>query len=253
VEFLIKINANSIDMNKYDARVIVAVVLAVAIGSAGIAQSVHADFSRKSVWMNVVNMKTNTAKTLEWEAKGYQFEKDIPVQIDELKERKIKQIFGTKEFKFTWQLQEYETVWYHFKVSIGFKAPLGKPIKISFTQLQGKFLSFESNGNIGSVKIFVNTDKNLYRESERAIIFMGFVDQNDKFVDPDEIITGFKPAPVGSMLEKKRVGSYVYVTPPLERGNTHITVLAKKEGYRIEPTSLEITVVPTWFGGERIG
>ena len=72
-------------------------------------------------------------------------------------------------------------------------------------------------------------------------------------MDPDEIITGFKLAPIGSMLERKKVGSYVYVTPPLERGNTNIAILAQKEGYGIEPALLEITAVPTWFRGERTG
>ena len=72
-------------------------------------------------------------------------------------------------------------------------------MKISFMQLQDKFTPVESNGKIGSVKILANTDKNLYREGESAIIFIGFVDQNDKFVDPDEIITGFELAPIGSM------------------------------------------------------
>lgn len=240
-------------MNKHGARILIVAVLVVAVGTMGVAQYAKADFGKTSVLMNITNMKTNTVKTLKWETDGFQFERNISVVVDPLKEKKVKQIFGTNEFKFTWQLQEYETVWYNFKVSIGIKAQPGKPIKISFMQLQDKFTPVESNGKIGSVKILANTDKNLYREGERAIIFIGFIDQNDKFVDPDEIVTGFKLAPLGSMLERKKVGSYVYVTPPLERGNTNIAILAQKEGYGIEPELLKITAVPPWFQGEHIG
>ena len=91
-------------MNRHGARILIAAVLVVAVGTMGVAQYTKADFGKTNVWMNITNMKTNTVKTLKWEASGFQFESNVPVAVDSLKEKKIKQIFGTNEFKFTWVL-----------------------------------------------------------------------------------------------------------------------------------------------------
>jgi hypothetical protein len=52
--------------------------------------------------------------------------------VDHLKAKKIKQIFGTNKFTFTWQMDNYETSWHHFKVSIGMKAQPGTTLRVTF-------------------------------------------------------------------------------------------------------------------------
>ncbi len=95
-----------------------------------------------------------------------------------------------------------------------------------------------------SLKIFVNSDKNSYREGEKALIYIAFLDEHDKFVDPDSIKVKMNLFLIGHTPEKKMVGSYTFVTPPLGRGDNQITVVAQKAMYKIDPSSISITVLP---------
>jgi hypothetical protein len=96
---------------------------------------------------------------------------------------------------------------------------------------------------VNSLTTFVNTDKKLYREGETAIVVIGFVDEDDEFVDPDSINANFNLSPVTEEIEQKKVGSYSYVTPPLQRGHNQVTVVPAKEGYNIEAEAVTITVL----------
>ena len=115
-----------------NARIIPIITLAVIVGSMGLVQQASAEFGTTMVWMTVTNTKTDTVKTSEWASEGYLFERSIPIDVDDLKEKKIKQIFGTTKFTFTWQMDEYEATWYHFKVAIGTKTDPSKTLRITF-------------------------------------------------------------------------------------------------------------------------
>jgi len=93
-----------------------------------------------------------------------------------------------------------------------------------------------------TIETFVNTDKKVYKKGDVAIIFIGFVDSDDEFVDPDGINVNFNINPVGSDLEKKKMGSYTYTTPPLEEIYNQFSVVPQKEGYNIQTEVVTITV-----------
>jgi len=127
------------------------------------------------------------------------------------------------------------------------------------TQVVSLFAQFEGNDDFGasktgkstvtievnSVKTFVNSDKKIYNEGDRALIFIGFTDADDEFVDPDWIQSTFNLEPITDQLEKKKVGSYTYLTAPLARGHNQITVIPHKEGYNIQTEVVTITVKST--------
>lgn len=249
---------NILSMNKLNARVLVVITLTIVLGTIGMTPQpqANADFGTTTVLMNITNTKTNTVKTLEWGADRYQFEENFAVNVDDLKEKKIKQIFGTNEFVFTWQFHEYQTEWYHFKVNIATQVQPTNPMKVTFMQLNynGHFTN-EPQGNenaakVDSIKTLLNTDKSVYGEGERALLFIGFVNDDDKFVDPDDIFVSMNVTPVNNLLERKKVGSYVYVTPPLEEGENQIIVVGQKEGYNIGTQSVGIAVLPTHSAGD---
>lgn len=96
---------------------------------------------------------------------------------------------------------------------------------------------------VNSIKTFVNSDKKVYKEGETAIVFVAFVDSDDNFVDPDGINAHFNLIPIADKLEKKKLGSYSFVTPPLERGHNQVTIVPAKEGYNIEAEAVTITVL----------
>jgi len=136
------------------------------------------------------------------------------------------------------------------------------------TQVVSLFAQFEGNENFGasktakstvtikvnSIKTFVNSDKKLYKEGETAIVFVGFVDSDDQFVDPDSINVNFNLQPVADKLEKKKIGSYTYTTPPLHKGHNQLSVVPEKAGYNIQTEVVTITVATTGsvgpFGGK---
>lgn len=92
------------------------------------------------------------------------------------------------------------------------------------------------------LKTFASTDKKLYRSGDVAIIFIGFVDSEDQFVDPDSINANFNLQPVADKFEKKKVGSYTYTTPPLVDVYNQFSVVPSKEGYNIQIEVITITV-----------
>ena len=98
--------------------------------------------------------------------------------------------------------------------------------------------------DVNSLKTFVNTDKKQYREGETAIVFIGFVDEDDEFVDPDIINANFNLNSITDELEKKKVGSYTFTTSVLQRGHNQITVVPTKAGYNIQVEAVTVTVLP---------
>lgn len=237
-------------MNKH-LKIAGIVMLCVAAGMIGLAGVASAEVGKPAVWMSITNTKTGTMKTLKWEPDGYEFEKKVTISVDDMKDRKIKQVFGTNEFRFTWQLVSYENAWQHFIVTIGTKAEPGRPINVFFTheeEREGSGSILHGNGveamNLASMNVSVNAEKMVYTEGERATVFISFVDAYDKFVDPDSMITYYNSDSIGTLLQKKKVGSYIYTTPPLERGEKEIIVLAVKNGYNIGIGSIDFTILP---------
>ena len=131
------------------------------------------------------------------------------------------------------------------------------------TQVASLFAQFEGNDNasasktdkttitidVNSIKTFVNTDKRQYREGEAATVFIGFVDEDDEFVDPDSMNVNFNLNSIISELEKKKVGSYIYLTPALQSGHNQITVVPNKAGFNIQAQAITITVLPSTTSG----
>lgn len=131
------------------------------------------------------------------------------------------------------------------------------------TQVASLFARFEGNDNasasktdkttitidVNSIKTFVNTDKRQYREGEAATVFIGFVDEDDEFVDPDSMNVNFNLNSIVSELEKKKVGSYTYLTPALKGGHNQITVVPNKAGFNIQAEAVTITVLPPITSG----
>jgi hypothetical protein len=231
-----------------------AVILSIAlvVGSTALVQRASADLGYTTVTMSVINTKTNAEKTMQWDVYRYQFEQNFPVPVDDLMERKIKQIFKTNQLIFTYQLDTYEATWHHFKVKISTKEPLTNPVKISFTQKEmlksqdftsGRTEVFRTESN--SITTYIHSDKDVYQEGQRAVVFINFLDSNERFRDPESVIISFNFAPAGTALEKKKDGSYVYLTPPLERGDNQILVAVRGQDRSLEPESLGIAVLPT--------
>lgn len=115
-----------------DPRIIPIVALAAMVGTMGLTQQVSADTGMQKVWMTITNTKTDTVKVVEWESQRYLFEKNIPFDVDDIKEKKIKRIFGTNKFTFTWQMNSYDSSWYHFNVSIEMKPTPGTTMRVVF-------------------------------------------------------------------------------------------------------------------------
>jgi Ni/Co efflux regulator RcnB len=115
-----------------NARIILVIALTVMVGSMALAQQASAELSTNKVWMTITNTKTDTVKTVEWTYERYLFERNIPIDVDDLKEQKIKRIFGTMKFTFTWQLKQYEATWHHFKVVIATKTDPSKTLRVEF-------------------------------------------------------------------------------------------------------------------------
>ena len=78
----------------------------------------------------------------------------------------------------------------------------------------------------------VNSEKRAYGPGESALIFIGFIDSNDQFVDPDSIRVLYDDQEL--QVEKKKTGSYTVTTPTLTVAHHQVLVIPKKEGYNIE-------------------
>ena len=87
---------------------------------------------------------------------------------------------------------------------------------------------------------FVNSDKNLYRQGDSALVFLAFVDSHDNFVDPDSLRVVLNDKVVQA--EKKKDGSYTLSIPALPKEHTQLLVIPKKEGYNINNGFLTIIV-----------
>jgi len=114
-----------------------------------------------------------------------------------------------------------------------------------------------------SVKAFVNADKKAYGANESALVFIAFLDADNNFIDPDSIKADFAyiettstseslhdspHTSISDELEKKKVGSYTYVTLPLKAGHNQVIIIPFKAGYNTEPVILSLTVIRTGMG-----
>jgi len=99
-----------------------------------LADQVHAQSGKQqqNVWLKVTNTKTGTVHVTEWPLAAYQFEKNIPIDVPDFKASKIKKIFGTDAFTFTFQKRIHEGSWLHFKVELGGTPSIGEVLSIRF-------------------------------------------------------------------------------------------------------------------------
>jgi hypothetical protein len=86
----------------------------------------------------------------------------------------------------------------------------------------------------------VNSEKRVYGPGEAALVFIGFIDSNDQFVDPDSIRVLYDD--VELEVEKKKTGSYTILTPTLTVDHHQVIVIPKKEGFNIENGFLTVQV-----------
>jgi len=86
----------------------------------------------------------------------------------------------------------------------------------------------------------VNSEKRAYGPGESALMFIGFIDSNDKFVDPDSIRVLYDDQEL--KVEKKKTGSYTVMTPTLTVDHHQVIVIPKKEGYNLENGFLTVQV-----------
>ena len=86
----------------------------------------------------------------------------------------------------------------------------------------------------------VNSEKRVYGPGESALVFIGFIDSNDQFVDPDSIRVLYDDQEV--QVEKKKTGSYTVMTPTLTVAHHQVIVIPKKEGYNIETGFITVQV-----------
>ncbi len=102
-----------------------------------------------------------------------------------------------------------------------------------------------SSKNTASIKAnelhtFINSDKNLYRQGDSALIFLAFVDSHDEFVDPDSLRVILNDNEVE--VEKKKTGSYTFTISALPKEHTQLIVIPNKEGYNLNNGFLTIIV-----------
>jgi len=90
------------------------------------------------------------------------------------------------------------------------------------------------------LRAYVNSDKNLYKQGDSALVFIAFLDSSDKFVDPDSIRVVVNDQVV--QVDKKKTGSYTLTLPNLPREHTQLSVQPKKEGYNLKTGFLTIIV-----------
>lgn len=239
------------------ARILTVIALAAVVASMGIVQQGTADYGTQEIWMSITNTKTGTVKLLKWEVGRHLFEENVSIDLDHLMGKKILGIFGTTQFRFTWKMSEYEQTWHDFKVVLGSQVHPGKPLLVTFTPLHGSdrltYTNVVKNSDaidVGSIRAVINAEKKVYREGERAVLFIGFVDVEDRFVDPENMDLSFSLLPVGNTPEKKKLGSYQYITSPLDNDDNQIRLVLQKEDHDIHTESVNITVLPSNSLGE---
>jgi hypothetical protein len=94
--------------------------------------------------------------------------------------------------------------------------------------------------SVNALNIFVNSEKNLYKQGESALVFIAIVDSHDEFVDPDGLRVVLNDREVE--VEQKKVGSYTLTIPTLPKEHTQLIVIPRKEGFNIETGFLTIIV-----------
>ncbi|MFQ5941399.1 MAG: hypothetical protein ACE5KA_06860 [Nitrososphaerales archaeon] len=129
-----------------------------------------------------------------------------------------------------------------------------KPVGETFTKVIDEpltiFVRFEGDDNYGSsqsgkiiiiVKLkdmitLVASDKNLYGEGDQAVIFINFIEMDNRasdrygdFIDPDSMTVFYDLEPVE--LSKKKLGSHTFITPPLTVGHHQLMINPTKEDY----------------------
>ncbi|MFQ5970550.1 MAG: hypothetical protein ACE5J2_08680 [Nitrososphaerales archaeon] len=86
----------------------------------------------------------------------------------------------------------------------------------------------------------VNSEKKVYGPGDSALMFIGFIDSNDEFVDPDSMRVLYDDQEL--QVEKKKTGSYTVMTPTLTVDHHQVIVIPKKEGYNLENGFLTVQV-----------
>lgn len=94
--------------------------------------------------------------------------------------------------------------------------------------------------NANMLSTSVNAEKRVYGPGQSALIFIGFIDSNDEFADPDSIRVLYDDQEIE--VEKKKTGSYTVVTPTLTVDHHQVIVIPKKEGYNIETGFITVQV-----------
>ncbi len=86
----------------------------------------------------------------------------------------------------------------------------------------------------------VNVGKRVYGAGESAIVFIGFIDSRDQFVDPDSMRVLYDDQEL--KVEKKKTGSYTVTTPSLTVEHHQVFVIPTKEGYNIRNGFVTVSV-----------
>ncbi len=115
-------------------KLLIMVVIAALILPVILADQAHAQIGKQQeeVWLKVTNTKTGTVHMTTWKIGSYQFEQNIPIDVPDYKLFKIKKIFGSDKFTFTFQKKTVETSWLHFKVELGGTSNIGRNLTIKF-------------------------------------------------------------------------------------------------------------------------
>lgn len=78
----------------------------------------------------------------------------------------------------------------------------------------------------------INAEKRVYGSGESALLFIGFTDSRDQFIDPDSMRVLYDDHEVQA--EKKKTGSYVVTTPSLTVEHHQVMIIPQKAGYNIK-------------------
>lgn len=112
-----------------------------------------------------------------------------------------------------------------------------------FARFEGdnKYASSQSGKIMITVKLkdmitLAATDKKLYAAGDSALIFVNFIEMDDRasnrygdFIDPESIRVTYDNEPV--QLSQKKIGSYTFITPPLTVGHHQLMINPTNEGY----------------------
>ena len=94
--------------------------------------------------------------------------------------------------------------------------------------------------NANKISTTINAEKRVYAPGQGALLFLGFIDKNDEFVDPDSITVMYDGEEL--LAEKKKTGSYTVMTPNLTMDHHQVIVMPQKDGYNLENGFLTIQV-----------